>query len=40
MERGEVSSDTDNLIELARLYDISLDELLLHEPTNKKRRNR
>ena len=35
-ERGEASPDTDNLIELARLYDISLDELLLHEPTNKK----
>lgn len=34
-ERGEASPDTDNLIELAKLYDISLDELLLHEPTNK-----
>ena len=27
-ERSEASPDTDNLIELARLYDISLDELL------------
>lgn len=35
-ERGEASPDTDNLIELAKLYDISLDELLLHEPTSKK----
>lgn len=34
-ERAEASPDTDNLIELARLYDISLDELLLHEPTKK-----
>lgn len=34
-ERAEASPDTDNLIELARLYDISLDELLLHSPTNK-----
>ena len=28
-ERSEASPDTDNLIELAKLYDISLDELLL-----------
>ncbi len=34
-ERAEASPDTDNLIELAKLYDISLDELLLHEPTKK-----
>lgn len=34
-ERAEASPDTDNLIALAKLYDISLDELLLHEPTNK-----
>lgn len=34
-ERAEASPDTDNLIELAKLYDISLDELLLHEPTQK-----
>lgn len=27
-ERGEASPDTDNLIELARIYNISLDELL------------
>lgn len=35
-ERAEASPDTDNLIELAKLYDISLDELLLHEPSSKK----
>lgn len=34
-ERAEASPDTDNLIELAKLYDISLDELLLHQPTEK-----
>lgn len=34
-ERAEASPDTDNLIALAKLYDISLDELLLHEPANK-----
>ena len=28
-ERAESSPDTDNLIALARLYDVSLDELLL-----------
>ena len=32
-ERAEASPDTDNLIELAKLYGISLDQLLLHEPT-------
>ncbi len=32
-ERAEASPDTDNLIELARLYGISLDDLLLHTPT-------
>ena len=31
-ERAESSPDTDNLIALARLYGISLDELLLHAP--------
>ena len=31
-ERGESSPDTDNLIALAQLYQISLDELLLHAP--------
>ena len=35
-ERAESSPDTDNLIELARLYEISLDELLFTtEPTKK-----
>ena len=34
-ERAEASPDTDNLIELAKHYDISLDELLLHEPSSK-----
>lgn len=36
-ERGEASPDTDNLIELARIYGISLDELLglkKEEPKN------
>ena len=27
-ERGEASPDTDNLIELAKIYDVSLDELV------------
>ena len=31
-ERAESSPDTDNLIALAQLYGISLDELLLHAP--------
>lgn len=31
-ERAEASPDTDNLIELAKLYGVSLDQLLLHEP--------
>ena len=31
-ERAESSPDTDNLIALARLYGVSLDELLLHMP--------
>ena len=30
-ERAESSPDTDNLIALAKLYDISLDELLLNK---------
>lgn len=34
-ERGEASPDTDNLIELAKLYDISLDELLLTDSKEK-----
>ena len=33
-ERAESSPDTDNLIALARLYGVSLDELLLHTPGN------
>lgn len=33
-ERAESSPDTDNLIALARLYGISLDELLLHTPNS------
>ena len=36
-ERGEASPDTDNLIELAKIYDISLDELVgLSEPSKDK----
>ncbi len=31
-ERGESSPDTDTLIELARLYGVSLDELIDHTP--------
>lgn len=31
-ERAESSPDTDNLIALAKLYGVSLDELLLHTP--------
>lgn len=31
-ERAESSPDTDNLIALAKLFQISLDELLLHTP--------
>lgn len=34
-ERAEASPDTDNLIELAKLYGVSLDDLLLHEPNEK-----
>lgn len=34
-ERAESSPDTDNLIALARLYNISLDELLLHTPAEQ-----
>lgn len=36
-ERAEASHDTDNLIELAKLYDISIDELLLHKPTSQEK---
>ena len=32
-ERAETSPDTDNLIALARLYGVSLDQLLLEVPT-------
>lgn len=32
-ERAEASPDTDNLIMLARLYGVSIDELLGHKPT-------
>ena len=34
-ERAEASPDTDNLIILAKLYNISLDELLLDEEVNQ-----
>ncbi len=34
-ERGEASPDTDNLIELAKLYNISLDELILIDSEKK-----
>lgn len=34
-ERGEASPDTDNLIALAKLYQISLDELLDHKVETK-----
>lgn len=33
-ERGESSPDTDTLIELAKLYSVSLDELIDHIPEN------
>lgn len=39
-ERGEASPDTDNLIELARIYDISLDELVGLSNNDKKKNNR
>ena len=32
-ERGEASPDTDNLIALARLYNISVDDLLFEKPS-------
>ena len=38
-ERAEASPDTDNLIELARLYGVSLDQLLLHEPDEENIKN-
>lgn len=34
-ERAEASPDTDNLIELAKLYNVSLDDLLLNEQVKK-----
>lgn len=33
-ERGETLPDTDNLITIAKLYGISLDELISHNPTS------
>lgn len=33
-ERGEALPDTDNLITIAKLYGVSLDELISHTPTN------
>lgn len=35
-ERAEASPDTDNLIALARLYSVSLDELLLSDEEESK----
>lgn len=34
-ERGEASPDTDNLIALAKLYNISVDDLLFEKPTEQ-----
>lgn len=39
-ERGEANPDTDNLIALARLYHISLDELLLTDDVHSKETDR
>lgn len=39
-ERGEASPDTDNLIELAKIYDISLDELVGLSSNKKEERNK
>lgn len=39
-ERGEASPDTDNLIELAKIYDISLDELVGLSSSNNKEENK
>ena len=39
-ERGECSPDTDNLIRLAKLYHLSLDEVLLGSNTNEKEENK
>lgn len=39
-ERAEASPDTDNLIALARLYGVSLDELLLSDEEESKGRER
>jgi len=36
-ERGESSPDTDNLISLAKIYNISLDELLLNKTVENKK---
>ena len=38
-ERAESSPDTDNLIALARLYDVSLDELLESSPESLENEN-
>ena len=38
-ERGEASPDTDNLIELAKIYEISLDELVGLDVPNKSNNN-
>ena len=38
-ERAEASPDTDNLICLAKLYGVSLDELLLNEDNSNKINN-
>lgn len=39
-ERSEASPDTDNLIALAKIYDLSLDELIYGEKEEKKEENR
>ena len=39
-ERGEASPDTDNLIALARLYNISVDDLLFEKPAEAEKESR